>query len=64
MLFRSIGCQLIFSDIGTPGPDKDFTIYDYLKETPVSYTHLDVYKRQVPLYAMSPVVFLENLVVT
>ena len=26
-----IGCQLIFSDIGTPGPDKDFTIYDYLK---------------------------------
>jgi len=28
-----IGCQLIFSDIGTPGPDKDFTIYDYLKES-------------------------------
>ena len=22
-----IGCQLIFSDIGTPGPDKDFTIW-------------------------------------
>ena len=32
-----IGCQLIFSDIGTPGPDKDFTIYDYLKETLVQY---------------------------
>lgn len=32
-----IGCQLIFSDIGTPGPDKDFTIYDYLKETLIQY---------------------------
>ena len=32
-----IGCQLIFSDIGTPGPDKDFTIYDYLKETLIHY---------------------------
>ena len=32
-----IGCQLIFSDIGTPGPDKNFTIYDYLKETLVQY---------------------------
>ena len=28
-----IGCQLIFSDIGTPGAEKDFTVYDYLKET-------------------------------
>ena len=32
-----IGCQLIFSDIGTPGQDKDFTIYDYLKETLIQY---------------------------
>lgn len=32
-----IGYQLIFSDIGTPGPDKDFTIYDYLKETLIQY---------------------------
>ena len=32
-----IGCQLIFSDIGTPGTDKDFTIYDYLKETLIQY---------------------------
>ena len=32
-----IGCQLIFSDIGTPGPDKDFTIYDYLKERLIQY---------------------------
>ena len=32
-----IGCQLIFSDIGTPGPGKDFTVYDYLKETLISY---------------------------
>ena len=32
-----IGCQLIFSDIGTPGPGKDFTIYDYLKETLIQY---------------------------
>ena len=32
-----IGCQLIFSDIGTPGPDKDFIIYDYLKETLIQY---------------------------
>ena len=32
-----IGCQLIFSDIGTPGPDKDFTIYGYLKETLIQY---------------------------
>ena len=32
-----IGCQLIFSDIGTPGPGKDFTIYDYLKETLIRY---------------------------
>ena len=32
-----IGCQLIFSDIGTLGPDKDFTIYDYLKETLIQY---------------------------
>lgn len=27
-----IGCQLIFSDIGTPGPAKEFTVYDYIKE--------------------------------
>ncbi len=26
-----IGCQLIFSDIGTPG-DKDFDVYSYIKE--------------------------------
>jgi len=32
-----IGCQLIFSDIGTPGGDKDFTVYDYLKETLIKY---------------------------
>ena len=32
-----IGCQLIFSDIGTPGADKDFTIYDYLKELLIKY---------------------------
>ena len=32
-----IGCQLIFSDIGTPGPEKDFTVYDYLKETLVQF---------------------------
>ena len=32
-----IGCQLIFSDIGTPGADKDFTVYDYLKETLVQF---------------------------
>lgn len=27
-----IGCQLVFSDIGTPGAGKTFTIYDYIKE--------------------------------
>jgi len=27
-----IGTQLVFSDIGTPGGGKDFTVYDYLKE--------------------------------
>ena len=32
-----IGCQLIFSDIGTPGPGKDFTVYDYLKESLIQY---------------------------
>jgi N12 class adenine-specific DNA methylase len=32
-----IGCQLIFSDIGTPGADKDFTVYQYLKETLIQY---------------------------
>ena len=32
-----IGCQLIFSDIGTPGADKDFTVYDYLKDTLIQY---------------------------
>ncbi len=32
-----IGCQLIFSDIGTPGAEKDFTVYDYLKESLVQY---------------------------
>ena len=32
-----IGCQLIFSDIGTPNNDKDFTVYDYLKESLVKY---------------------------
>lgn len=32
-----IGCQLIFSDIGTPGAGKDFTVYDYLKEALVKY---------------------------
>ena len=28
-----IGCQLIFSDIGTPGSGKEFTVYGYLKES-------------------------------
>lgn len=28
-----IATQLIFSDIGTPNPEKGFTVYDYLKET-------------------------------
>lgn len=32
-----IGCQLIFSDIGTPNGDKDFTVYDYLKERLIQY---------------------------
>lgn len=32
-----IGCQMIFSDIGTPGPGKDFTVYDYLKERLIDY---------------------------
>jgi hypothetical protein len=32
-----IGCQLIFSDIGTPSPEKDFTVYDYLKQSLVQY---------------------------
>ena len=32
-----IGCQLIFSDIGTPNGDKDFTVYDYLKESLIQY---------------------------
>ena len=32
-----IGCQLIFSDIGTPGKDKDFTVYDYLKEKLIEF---------------------------
>lgn len=32
-----IGCQLIFSDIGTPGSGKDFTVYDYLKEKLIDY---------------------------
>lgn len=32
-----IGCQLIFSDIGTPGKDKVFTVYDYLKESLIRY---------------------------
>ncbi len=27
-----IGNQLVFSDIGTPGGGKDFTVYDYLKD--------------------------------
>ncbi len=27
-----IGCQLIFSDIGTPGADKVFDVYTYIKE--------------------------------
>ena len=32
-----IGCQLIFSDIGTPSAEKDFTVYDYLKQSLVQY---------------------------
>ncbi len=32
-----IGCQLIFSDIGTPGQDKDFTVYQYLKDALIQY---------------------------
>ena len=32
-----IGCQLIFSDIGTPGPGKEFTVYDYLKESLIQF---------------------------
>jgi N12 class adenine-specific DNA methylase len=32
-----IGCQLIFSDIGTPAPGKEFTVYDYLKESFIQY---------------------------
>ncbi|MDT2693426.1 helicase-related protein [Enterococcus gallinarum] len=32
-----IGCQLIFSDSGTPAPGKEFTVYDYLKESLIEY---------------------------
>ncbi len=32
-----IGCQLIFSDIGTPGADKEFTVYQYLKDALIQY---------------------------
>ena len=32
-----IGCQLIFSDIGTPSAEKDFTVYDYLKQSLIQY---------------------------
>jgi len=32
-----IGCQLIFSDIGTPGKDKGFTVYDYIKANLIRY---------------------------
>ena len=32
-----IGCRLIFSDIGTPGSGRDFTVYDYLKEKLIDY---------------------------
>ena len=32
-----IGCQLIFSDIGTPGADKDFSVYQYLKDALIQY---------------------------
>ena len=32
-----IGCQLIFSDIGTPGADKYFTVYQYLKDALIQY---------------------------
>lgn len=32
-----IGCQLIFSYIGTPGPGKKFTVYDYLKESLIQF---------------------------
>ncbi len=32
-----IGCQLIFSDIGTPNAEKDFTVYDYLKAALIQY---------------------------
>ena len=32
-----VGCQLIFSDIGTPGADKDFTVYQYLKDALIQY---------------------------
>ena len=32
-----VGCQLIFSDIGTPGADKDFTVYQYLKDVLIQY---------------------------
>ncbi len=32
-----IGCQLIFSDIGTPGADKEFTVYQYLKDSLVQH---------------------------
>ena len=31
-----IGCQLIFSDIGTPGVGKEFTVYDYIKDQLIS----------------------------
>ncbi|MCL2050862.1 MAG: DEAD/DEAH box helicase family protein [Lachnospiraceae bacterium] len=27
-----VGCQLIFSDIGVPNPQKDFTVYGYIKD--------------------------------
>ena len=48
-----IGCQLIFSDIGTPGPDKDFTIYDYLKETLKGIVEKAKEKGRAALYRVS-----------
>ena len=38
--------KLVFLDVKTIGDDLDLSPFDQFGEVAVSYTHLDVYKRQ------------------
>ena len=43
---NSKSVKFVAAEIEKIAPESEGTMYEFIEESPVSYTHLDVYKRQ------------------